>query len=1352
MLLFTGPSSLSASKRSTLLASIQAHCVKLVSIDSVYIHLVNLKSQPVPSDQRKVLEKLLDYGDDEKLPGTSEAVLDNGEGASGKVIYVLPRPGSISPWSSKATDIAVICNLGQSVERIERGVAFVYTTSDDSVLSSEELKEFAYLLHDRMTQTIQLSPPQQNAVFATHPPAPLRTVDLTSSSSARDNLIKANKDLGLALSEDEITYLFSAFTSQGRNPTDAELFMFAQVNSEHCRHKIFNASWVIDSIPRSNSLFQMIRNTEKVSPTGTVSAYSDNAAVLEGFTAPRFGITTATPNSHPNPGLGRVWMSDEEEVRILIKVETHNHPTAISPYPGAATGSGGEIRDEGAVGRGSHPKAGLTGFTTSNLLIPGYEREWEEDFGKPGYVASALDIMLEGPLGGSAFNNEFGRPAIGGYWRTFSMRVPTSTPGQTEIRGYHKPIMIAGGLGTSRPAFSLKPPSISPNAKLVVLGGPGMLIGLGGGAASSLVGGADADLDFGSVQRENPEMQRRCQGVIDACVDLGSGSHSPGEGNPIESIHDVGAGGLSNALPELVHDSDLGARIEIRDVLVADSSMSPMEIWCNESQERYVLAISPAPGAFEKFEEIAKRERAPFSVVGVSTEEQVLIVSDKLAGDGGDVVRIGMDVLFGKPPKMTRSDTTLSPRGLHFETTKEKIGSINDVANRLLRLPSVGSKSFLITIGDRSVTGLVTRDQMVGPYQVPVADVGVTRTSYGFSTNTGEAMAMGERPPLALLSPAASARMAVGEALTNLAAASVSELGRVKLSANWMCAAGKEGEGAGMYEAVEAIGMDLCPALGVGIPVGKDSMSMGMKWREKGEDRQVTSPLSVIISAFAPVDDVGVTWTPELKTDVEGGTVLVLLDLGVGKQRLGGSALAQVFKELGKEAPDIDDPAILKAFFVGCQQIKKSNPGVILAYHDRSDGGLFTTIVEMSFTGRVGVELSLDVLGPGASDPIAALFNEELGAVVQVREGDLGVVMTAFKGAGLPSTAIHVIGKVMKDQAIKIIHRSELIFESTRDALQSIWAETSYRMQCLRDDPASAREEFDLISDSSYRGLFYDLTFDYSPSRSLFRRPRVAILREQGVNGQAEMAWAFTAAGFDAVDVHMSDILNGEISLVDYQGLAACGGFSYGDVLGAGKGWANSVLLNTTARKEFAQFFERGNTFSLAVCNGCQFLSQLREIIPGAQNWPDFKPNRSGRFEARTSMVEVVDGDVTRSSVFLRDMGGSKLPIAVAHGEGRASFTTRDNRRSVYAQGLVALRYIDSKGEATERYPLNPNGSPHGLTGVQTPDGRVLALMPHPERVVTLESNSWYPREMIERWEGVGPWFRIFQNARMWIG
>ena len=1356
MLVLHGSSALTETKRQILLRNVQTIDRDILSVDALFIHLVKCRTRTLEqelskshSPHRKSLDALLDYGDNVQLPTTAD-ILQSGQ----NIVYIIPRAGSISPWSSKATDIAAICNLAEHVERVERGITYVFHLKQDKTLDHSVVSQISHLFHDRMTQSIQLSLPHEDVIFKHQDPSPLRTVELMSqadealdAAAARERLSAANKTLGLALASDEIDYLINAFVAGAspinRNPTDAELFMFAQVNSEHCRHKIFNASWMIDEVPRDKSLFQMIKNTEQKCSNKAISAYSDNAAVLGGPTLPIFGL----------------WAQESEETRvytsgqfgphpILIKVETHNHPTAVSPYPGAATGSGGEIRDEGSVGRGSKPKAGLAGFTVSNLRIPGHEQPWETDFGRPSHIASALEIMIDGPLGASAFNNEFGRPALAGYFRTFSESVPASEFGAKEIRGYHKPIMIAGGYGNVLPRFAKKS-TIEPGAKIIVLGGPGMLIGLGGGAASSQVSGASsAELDFASVQRENAEMQRRCQQVIDTCVGLRDGS-------PIQSIHDVGAGGLSNALPELVHDSRLGATFEIRDVLVADTSLSPMEIWCNESQERYVLAVSAEKAGV--FEAIAKRERCPFSVVGHATEEEVLVVTDRLLGQ--DVINLKMSTLFGKPPRMSRKDKTRKVVFNNFDTSlstylPNTTDPISAAVDRVLRLPSVGSKSFLITIGDRSITGLVTRDQMVGPWQVPVADVAVTRSSYGFDVLAGEAMAMGERTPVALLSPAASARMAIAESLTNIVAASILDISLVKLSANWMCAASKEGEGAGLYEAVTAVGLELCPALGIGVPVGKDSMSMSMKWKQGDEQREVSAPLSLIVTAFAPVDDISTTWTPQLRTDLGEPTVLVFFDLAGGKKRMGGSALAQVFKEIGSEVPDVVDPSVLKAFFRGCQAARKAS--LVLAYHDRSDGGLFTTLVEMSFAGRVGADIALDPLGsPG--EAIATLFNEELGAVIQVRKQAVAELKSIFTKAGFPTTLVFEIGSVNEDptnQNFIIRENSSILFSRTRGQLQEIWSETSFRMQSLRDNPTAAVQEFSLINSPSYEGIYYKLTFECNPttSRDLTHRPKVAILREQGVNGHIEMAWAFSAAGFSAIDVHMSDILSGKVTLADFCGVAACGGFSYGDVLGAGKGWAHSVRLNELARREFKQFFENDSTFTLGVCNGCQFLSHLRDLIPGAKNWPDFKQNASERFEARVCMVEVSKSVATRRSVFLREMVGSKLPVPVAHGEGRASFTNGDPQlQALRTAGLIATQYVGSKGLPTEVYPMNPNGGVGGIAGVQTPDGRVLALMPHPERATTLESNSWYPPAFPNTWHGVGPWFKLFQSARAWV-
>ncbi|KAL7418373.1 phosphoribosylformylglycinamidine synthase [Cryptotrichosporon argae] len=1340
MLVLAGSSALTPTRRSTLLAQLQAAHPSITSLDAVHLHLVNATSDASAlllasptSGERAILDKLLAYGDDERLESTRAYVAGLGEAAAPTpadagthvlALYVLPRAGTISPWSSKATDIARICNLGAHVARLERGALYLIRASVP--LGLPDIHHDLNLIHDRMTQLVHTSLPHASSVFPiAAAPAPLITVPLLGAPNPLEVLAEANVRLGLALSDAEIPYLVESFIAAGRNPTDAELFMFAQVNSEHCRHKIFNAKWTIDGADQANSLFGMIRNTEKVvGSAGTISAYEDNAAVLAGSRAPRF--TAGGKGNHS-------YNAADEDMPILIKVETHNHPTAVSPYPGAATGSGGEIRDEGATGRGSKPKAGLAGYTTSDLLVPGFVQPWESDVGRPAHIASALDIMIEAPLGAAAFNNEFGRPALGGYWRTFLLEVADDKKG-TEWRGYHKPIMIAGGLGNVRPDYARKI-KIQPGAKIIVLGGPGMLIGLGGGAASSMASGASsADLDFASVQRENPEMERRCQQVIDSCVNA---PH-----NPIVSIHDVGAGGLSNALPELVHDSDLGAVFEIRDVLVDDASMSPMEIWCNESQERYVLAVTPDDLA--AFTAIAKRERCPFSVVGTATEEERLVVTDRLLGD--NVIDISMSVLFGKPPRMHRHATTSTPARTPFDTSlatyAPSASVLDEAVSRVLRLPAVGSKGFLITIGDRTISGLVTRDQMVGPWQVPVADVAVTRASYGFGVRAGEAMAMGERTPLALVSAAASARMAVAESLTNLAAASF-DLSTVKLSANWMSAASHTGEGAKLYEAVQAVGVDLCPALGVGVPVGKDSMSMSMRWPgAHGESKQVTAPLSLIVTAFAPVDNVEATWTPQLRTDAAAGeTVLVFVDLAQGQQRMAGSALAQVFKQLGNAAPDVVDAAQLKAFFTATHALRQTD--VVLAYHDRSDGGLFTAAVEMAFAGRTGLEINADVLGP---DTVAGLFNEELGALFQVRADRLADFSDAFVKAQFRTSDIHVVGRPLgrADQAVRVISRSEVVYASTRAKLQATWAETSYRVQRMRDEPNGAREEYEAIDDDADEGIRYDVKFGFLPDvERLATPPKVAILREQGVNGHIEMAWAFHAAGFEAIDVHMSDLISGSVSLGAFAGLAACGGFSYGDVLGAGNGWAQSALLNPTARAEFAAFFARDDTFALGVCNGCQFFSQLKSIIPGAADWPAFKQNRSERFEGRVASVAMTPA--AADNIFFAGMAGSALPVAVAHGEGRAAFAAGSS--AAHIADLIPVRYVDSHGQTATRYPANPNGSPDGIAAVQTPNGRVLAIMPHPERVVAAESNSWYPPEFKAGWAGKGPWFRLFQNA-----
>ena len=1077
--------------------------------------------------------------------------------------------------------------------------------------------------------------------------------------------------------------------------------MFAQANSEHCRHKIFNAEWFIDGEPRPGSLFQMIRNTTERSPDGVLSAYHDNAAVMAGSVAGRF---------FPDPTSG-VYGAHPEPAHILMKVETHNHPTAISPFPGAATGSGGEIRDEGATGRGGKPKAGLTGFSVSNLRIPGAERPWEKDFGRPERIASALEIMTAGPIGGAAFNNEFGRPNLAGYFRTFEESVPGVNG--DEVRGYHKPIMLAGGLGNVRPGHVEKQ-TIQPGAPIVVLGGPAMLIGLGGGAASSMDSGASsADLDFASVQRGNPEMERRCQEVIDRCVALGSA-------NPIVAIHDVGAGGLSNALPELVNDSDRGARFDLRKIPNDEPGMSPLEVWCNESQERYVMAV--APEALATFADICERERCPFAVLGEATDDGHLEVVDPHFGDAP--IDVPLSLILGKAPRMVRDvkRQAIAPVPLDLAGV-----TLEEAARRILELPTVADKGFLITIGDRTVTGLVARDQMVGPWQVPVADAAVTCA--GFDTFAGEAMALGERTPIALLDAAASARMAVGEALTNLLSADVAALDRVKLSANWMAAAGHPGEDAGLYDAVHAVGQELCPALGIAIPVGKDSLSMRTVWEEDGRERSVTAPLSLIVTAFAPVGDARRSLTPELRRDA-GATRLLCVDLGRGRNRLGGSALAQVFEQAGELPPDVDDPADLRAFAAALAELRGAGLG--LAYHDRSDGGLFVTLVEMAFAGGTGLEISLDV---AAEDAVAALFSEELGAVLQVREEEAGRVAAIFARNGLAG-CISDIGTLAEDDQVRIHCGSTRVFAAGRSDLRALWSSTTHAMQRHRDDPDCADEEQATRCDVRDPGLTVHVPFRISPAPSAgAARPRLAVLREQGVNGQIEMAAAFDRAGFECVDVHMSDILEGRRTLDDFRGLVACGGFSYGDVLGAGEGWAKSILFQSRARDAFSAFFERGDTFTLGVCNGCQALSALRDLIPGAAAWPRFVRNRSDQFEARLSLVEILESP----SILLQGMAGARLPIAVAHGEGRVEGL---------ADGAIpALRFVDGNGAAAERYPANPNGSPAGLTGLTTADGRFTIMMPHPERVFRTVQHSWHP----DSWGEDGPWMQLFHNARTWV-
>ncbi|MGB5612883.1 MAG: phosphoribosylformylglycinamidine synthase [Sedimenticolaceae bacterium] len=1290
MLTLRGAPALSEFRLNKLQKRLSAVVGEDVGLSAEYIHFVEFDGDLAGSD-RQLMERLLDYGPAHGM--TSE---------EGQLFLVIPRPGTISPWSSKATDIAHNCGLGQ-VRRIERGIAYWVDGADRAVRA-----DLGAQLHDRMTQVVLADMDAAGMLFRHAQPRPFTNVDVLQGG--RTALVAANSELGLALSEDEVDYLAESFAALGRNPSDVELMMFAQANSEHCRHKIFNASWSIDGEPQAHSLFAMIRNTTELAPGDVLSAYTDNAAVIRGCEGYRF---------YPDPETGAYGRHDED-IHILMKVETHNHPTAISPDPGAATGAGGEIRDEGATGIGGKPKAGLCGFSVSNLRIPGAEQPWETDFGKPDRIVSALDIMLEGPIGAAAFNNEFGRPNLLGYFRSFEQLVP-SDAGE-ELRGYHKPIMLAGGLGNIR-AGHVDKKAFPAGTPLVVLGGPAMLIGLGGGAASSMASGTSAeDLDFASVQRANPEMERRCQEVIDRCWQRG-------DDNPILFVHDVGAGGLSNALPELVHDGGCGGDFELREVPSDDPGMAPMEIWCNESQERYVMAV--ARERLGAFEALCRRERCPYAVVGEATADQRLRLGDRHFE--ANPIDMPMSLLFGKPPRMHREVTSVPsvPQPLRLEGV-----SVEQAAARVLRLPTVANKTFLISIGDRSITGMVARDQMVGPWQIPVADVAVTVADYdGYR---GEAMSIGERTPVALLDAAASGRMAVGEALTNLAAASIDKIGDVKLSANWMAAAGHRGEDARLYETVRAVGMEFCPALGIAIPVGKDSMSMKTVWQQDGEQHEMAAPLSLIISAFAPAYDVRHTLTPQLRTD-RGDTDLVLIDLGRGMNRLGGSALGQVYRQIGDRVPDIEDAAQLKALFDMVQDLNRD--GLILAYHDRSDGGLFTTLCEMAFAGRCGLEIDLTGL---AQDDLAVLFNEELGAVLQVRHADSDDVLNALEHAGL-GDCCQLIGTVGEGDAIVIRHGVRLVYSGLRSSLQQAWSETTLHMQSLRDDPDCALEEFARITQQD-PGLSVHLSFDHNDDIAAplveAGRPRVAILREQGVNGQVEMAAAFNKAGLECVDVHMSDILEGRVTLDAFQGMVACGGFSYGDVLGAGEGWAKSILFNSRARDQFSAFFEREDTFSLGVCNGCQMLSNLKTLIPGAQGWPHFVRNRSEQFEARFVMVEVEQS----ASILLDGMAGSRIPIAVAHGEGRAEFAGADQLAAVTPQ--IALRYIENSGETALRYPANPNGSPRGITGLTSSDGRVTIMMPHPERVVRAVQNSWHPDDWIED----APWRRLFRNARRWLG
>ena len=1342
VLYLPGSSVLSAFKQQRLLAELKALGLPLESVEARYVHFVCCDEEPDLAIQDRLAD-LLDYGTP-YVP--HERAHDADE------LIVIPRFGTISAWASKATDIAHNCGF-YMVRRMERGIQYLLIPESgwfkSRKIDPDMLDRAAKLLHDRMTETVVDGEFDPKVLFLPLPGRPMHKVQLLEQG--RRALVEANSNLGLALSGDEIDYLEEAFLGLDRDPTDVELMMFAQANSEHCRHKIFNAQWVIDGQPQEHTLFGMIRQTHAAQPQGTIVAYSDNSAIMEGGMALRFHAANAADGAAP------VYAAHERLVHTIMKVETHNHPTAIEPFEGASTGSGGEIRDEGATGRGSKPKAGLSGFTVSHLLLNDAPRPWESDrHGAPDRIASPLDIMIEGPLGAAAFNNEFGRPNLGGYFRSFEQ-----TAG--EIRwGYHKPIMIAGGMGSIDAGQTHKDP-LPPGALLIQLGGPGLRIGMGGSAASSMAAGANtAALDFDSVQRGNPELERRAQEVIDRCWQLG-------ENNPVLAIHDVGAGGLSNAFPELVNDAGRGAIFDLRRVPLEESGMSPAEIWCNESQERYVLAVLREN--VELFKEIADRERCPFAIVGVATEQRQLRVVDgeglpgidtePFSDPGARAVDVPIDVILGKPPRMTRDVVRVPGVAAPMDLT---VITLDDAVTRVLQHPTVANKTFLITIGDRTVGGLSSRDQMVGPWQVPVADCAVTLSDH--DGTRGEAMAMGERTPLAMINAPASGRMAVAEALTNIAAADIGRLEDIKLSANWMAACGSAGQDAALFDTVQAVSA-LCQEVGLSIPVGKDSLSMQTTWQQDGETRKVIAPVSLIVSAFAPVADVRATLTPQLQTD-SGPTSLILVDLGRGRHRMGGSILAQVCNQVGETTPDIDDANALRAFFVTVRALAQQ--GVILAYHDRSDGGLFAAACEMAFAGHTGVSLNLDMLtiDENAADwgdykirpaqvsvqrdelTLKALFSEEAGAVIQVPAGERDAVMQVLRAAGL-SACSHVIGSLNGSDEIEIFRDGRRIWGRARSELGQIWSEVSYRIAAHRDNADCAKAEYDTWLDVADAGITTAVAFDpqqdiAAPYVNSGARPRVAILREQGCNSQVEMAWAFDKAGFEAWDVHMTDLQSGYLDLSGFQGLVAVGGFSYGDTLGAGEGWARSILFNPELYDKFAGYFSRKDTFGLGVCNGCQMMAALATIIPGAEAWPRFTRNRSEKYEARLSLVEIMDSP----SLFFQGMAATRIPVAVAHGEGFANFDRQGNAANV----IAAMRFVDHRGAATEAYPYNPNGSPAGLTSVTTADGRFTVLMPHPERVTRNVMMSWSPARWGQADTGgpYTPWMRFFQNARRHLG
>ncbi len=1326
---FEGGNALSAFRAQALLPRLQAVQPRISAVHARHVHWV-WSDHPLAGGEQDKLEALLRYGDPYGGP------------AEGALLVVAPRLGTVSPWASKATDIAHNCGL--AVRRVERVTEFRLTLKSGllgaaKALSADEWQACAALLHDRMTESVLLARADTAHLFDEQPGKPMEHVDVLGRGKAA--LEAANTDFGLALSDDEIDYLIAAFTGLKRNPTDVELMMFAQANSEHCRHKIFNAQFTIDGAAQEKSMFGMIRHTHQLAPQYTVIAYSDNASVMQGHEIERW-----MPQGYTN---APAYAARRETAHVLMKVETHNHPTAISPFPGAATGAGGEIRDEGATGRGSKPKAGLTGFTVSNLHLPGTSEPWEQQpYGKPEHIASAMQIMIDGPLGGAAFNNEFGRPNLLGYFRVYEQTVGTGA--EAMRRGYHKPIMIAGGLGTiaSTQTSKIQFPA---GTLLVQLGGPGMRIGMGGGAASSMAAGANAAaLDFDSVQRGNPEIQRRAQEVINHCWALG-------ESNPILAIHDVGAGGISNAFPELVDGAGKGARFDLSKVPLEETGLAPKEIWCNESQERYVMAVRA--DALPLFQAMCERERCPFAIVGTATDEKQLVLEEP--GNDRDPqlrpIDMPMDVLLGKPPRMHR-DVKRVERTLPALRLDDV--ALEKVAFDVLRHPTVASKRFLISIGDRTVGGLNHRDQMIGPWQVPVADCAVTLADYaGFA---GEAMSMGERTPLAALDAPASGRMAVGEAITNLLAAPF-ELERVKLSCNWMAACGEPGEDAALYDTVKAVGMELCPALGISVPVGKDSLSMRTRWSDGGAAKQVTAPVSLIVTAFASIADVRPTLTPQLQP---GDTTLVLVDLGQGRNRLGGSMLAQVLNQFGNEVPDLDDPSQLKALVAAVNELRAQ--GRILAYHDRSDGGLWATVCEMAFAGHTGVSLNVDLLvteGDGIGDSRAeygdsknwatqvsarrqeltlkALFNEELGVVLQVPTAVRNEVMQTLRAHGL-SKHSHFVGKTHDRGVVEVWRDTKAVFSAPLRELHQAWDEVSWRIAALRDNPACADAEHAQAGRADDPGLHLHLSFD--PAEDVAApfiakaKPKLAILREQGVNSHVEMSYAMAKAGFETFDVHMSDLQSGRARLDMFQGFVACGGFSYGDTLGAGEGWARSVMFNPVLAEQFAAFFNRTDTFALGVCNGCQMMAALAPIIPGAQAWPKFTRNRSEQFEARLSLVEVLPSP----SIFFSGMEGSRIPIAVAHGEGFADFSQRGDAKAVHR----AMRFVEHAGQATEAYPANPNGSPGGLTSVTTADGRFTVLMPHPERVFRNVQMSWSSGDK----SAASPWMRMFRNARRWVG